>query len=712
MGEGLLNSYAQVFFSKDKLLAVLLLLVSFFDLGAGISGVLAILVCQVTALTFSFNQESIRDGYYTYNALLVGVGLGIFYEFNLSYVLLLLIASILTLFLTIWISSFLYRSGLPVLSIPFLLGVWCIILSTQNFTALELSAKSTYSLGSAWPQLFEAVTAGLGKLPFHNAVYLYLRSLGAIFFQYNDLAGLLIAIGLIRFSRMAFTLSVFGFAVGYVFFVFFEGDFSQLIYPYIGFNFLLTSIALGGFFVVPSRKSFLLLIFTIPVIALMISAFHILFSAVNLPMYSLPFNIVVLMFLATMATRYRSSGVELVQIQHYSPEQNHYRHFHALKRFARNSWFQLQLPVMGWWNISQGHEGDITHKDDWKHAWDFDIRDEEGKTYRMPGIEMSDYYCYELPVMAPAAGTVVEVLDQIDDNKVGDSDLSNNWGNTVIIQHGEAFYSKLSHLKKGSIPVKKGEYVAKGQLIGKCGNSGRSPEPHLHFQLQATPYIGSKTLSYPIAHYLVRSADSLELKEYDYPEEGEIVSNILPDAQIGKAFGLLPGQRLAFDWEGQNQEWEVLVNSLNQAYIYCHTSGATAYFTNDGTVFSFTAFYGSRKSLLFHFHLAAQKVLLGYHPGLAIEDSLLTQALFPSWLHGLHDFAAPFFHFLHGEFRAAFESASNDDGGRTYSSVAKALLGKKQFDEFNYRLHISDGRIDRLQITHKSSQTTAVCVSE
>ncbi len=40
------------------------------------------------------------------------------------------------------------------------------------------------------------------------------------------------------------------------------------------------------------------------------------------------------------------------------------------------------------------------------------------------------------------------------------------------------------------------------QLIGRCGNSGRSPVPHLHMQVQRTPQIGDKTVPYRLTQYI------------------------------------------------------------------------------------------------------------------------------------------------------------------------------------------------------------------
>ncbi|MEZ5083640.1 MAG: M23 family metallopeptidase [Bacteroidales bacterium] len=97
--------------------------------------------------------------------------------------------------------------------------------------------------------------------------------------------------------------------------------------------------------------------------------------------------------------------------------------------------------------------------------------------------------------------------------------LDQNWGNTIIIKHTEFLYSKLSHLKKGTIKVQTGNSIKKGDILAHVGNSGRSPEPHLHFQLQETPFIGSKTLDYPIGHYILHQASKFELKSYKRPGE-------------------------------------------------------------------------------------------------------------------------------------------------------------------------------------------------
>jgi hypothetical protein len=56
-------------------------------------------------------------------------------------------------------------------------------------------------------------------------------------------------------------------------------------------------------------------------------------------------------------------------------------------------------------------------------------------------------------------------------------------GNLVVIDHGGGEFSSYAHLKPGSIAVRIGEQVTRGQQIGQVGSTGNSTEPHLHFQL-------------------------------------------------------------------------------------------------------------------------------------------------------------------------------------------------------------------------------------
>lgn len=53
-------------------------------------------------------------------------------------------------------------------------------------------------------------------------------------------------------------------------------------------------------------------------------------------------------------------------------------------------------------------------------------------------------------------------------------------GNSVLIDHGNGYYTRYAHMTN-KIPVKVGQTVKKGDIIGYMGNSGSSTGTHLHF---------------------------------------------------------------------------------------------------------------------------------------------------------------------------------------------------------------------------------------
>lgn len=97
------------------------------------------------------------------------------------------------------------------------------------------------------------------------------------------------------------------------------------------------------------------------------------------------------------------------------------------------------------------------------------------------------------PVIACNDGTIVAIVnkDGTYETQHGVFDMPNNfklnivaYGNAVIIVHDDgSFYSMYGHLIDGSIKVKLGEKVKRGQHIAKLGNTGNSSGPHLHFEM-------------------------------------------------------------------------------------------------------------------------------------------------------------------------------------------------------------------------------------
>ncbi|RLD23304.1 MAG: peptidase M23 [Bacteroidetes bacterium] len=717
--ESIIHSYTQVFFSKNKILGVLLIITTFFDFSLGLSGLLAVIISNLLALILGFDRKYISEGSYGFNGLLVGLGLGLFYEPNTAFFVLLVVAMLITVLVTIATSGFLAKYALPYLSIPFLVGIWSVLLASRGFESLGLSQKGVYMLnelyasGEVW---LVNTYHWFNESNIPLVVLIYLKSLGAILFQFNALSGIIIAIGLLIYSRIAFSLSILSFLVAYYFYLFIGADIDALGYSYIGFNFILSGIALGSFFLVPSKSSYLWAFALVPPMVVITAAVGSIFSLIQIGMYSLPFNMVVLIFLYVLKLRIKpNSKPEEVAIQLYSPEKNLYERLSNAKRYSNFKWQAIGLPFFGEWSVSQGHKGSYTHKEEWKEAWDFVIMDDDNKQFKNEGDFREDYFCFNKPVLASGDGVIEKVLTGIEDNTIGDSNLHQNWGNSVVIKHGYQLYSQVSHLKEDSIKLKKGDEVKKGDIIGRCGNSGRSPYPHLHFQVQQTPFIGSKTMEYPLSTYLVKKNDTLKFKFFDFPKKDAIIKSVETQKLMTSAFHFVPGRTLTFKvndgTENKNVTWKVENDMYNNRYLYCSETNSKAFFVNDDTLHYFTLFEGKRDSLLYYFFIGAYKVLLSYYDNLSVKEQYPLHLLAPSGLRYLHDFTAPFFQYMSAQYRLEYISIDDDlspNKIELHSSANLKLINKitKQID---FKFIIKNSRFASFEIKTNNKTIIAQC---
>jgi len=237
--EGAFNAYSEVFFSDSKVFGVILVAITFFDWPLGVAGLMSVVVANTTANLLGFDKYHIRRGYYGFNALLAGLGLSLYYEPSAVLFLILLAAALFSLFITVGLKGFLGNYGLPFLSLPFIITLWIVILAANDFVNLGLNERSIYDLNTIYSR------GGIGlmnfyqwveDLPMYDSLNIYLKSLAAIFFQQNLFAGILIAFGLVWFSRIAFSLSLIGFYAAYFFYGFIGADFETLNYTYIGYT--------------------------------------------------------------------------------------------------------------------------------------------------------------------------------------------------------------------------------------------------------------------------------------------------------------------------------------------------------------------------------------------------------------------------------------------------------------------------------------------
>ncbi|MDD4970961.1 MAG: urea transporter [Paludibacter sp.] len=719
----ILNSYSVVFFFNNKLLACVLMLVSFFNFFAGLSGLLAVVMAVLIANSMNLDKVQLKKGLFSFNALLTGIGMGTFFDPSPVFFTLLALAALLTLMISVTLSGWMNKYGLPVLSLPFVITFWFIVLPSAQFENLGLTQRNIYWMNEMYAMggthllnLFQSIDT----LPVHNMVDIYLRSMSSIIFQNNLVAGILIALCLLICSRIAFSLSIVGFLSAYFFAQFSGSAATSITYYNIGANYIMVALAVGGFFIIPSRYSYLWTVLLVPVTTLVLLFFSKLLGFIHLPVFSLPFSLTVILFIYFLQYRNKASKLVLTPFQYYSPEINLYTYNNNNKdRQYHFLYFPLYLPFWGEWTVSQGHDGKHTHKGEWGKAYDFILLDDESKSFNSNGLLCDNYYCYNKPVIAPADGVVEEIIDHIDDNEIGKVDTANNWGNTIIIRHLTGLYTQLSHLRKGSFKVAKGDFVKRGDLLASCGNSGRSPEPHIHFQAQMSPAIGSRTLDYPFAYYHQIESDGNKLIQFSKPEEGSKVSGVIDNPLLKNAFDIMPNSTFAFKYlnekeEEVTEEWEAFTDAYNYKYLYCKETESSAYYVNDSLMFYFTAFYGNKKSLLYYFYLTAYKVFLGNPDHILVKDAMplniIRNRKLSLWIH---DFIAPFYNYIRVLYSIKIASAPTPlETGKLEleSDITVSVFGNSRKESIG-SIFIENNSITGFNYESAKTQIHATCIN-
>ncbi|MBP7497368.1 MAG: urea transporter [Bacteroidales bacterium] len=709
--DSFLNSYSQIFFSLNKVLAIIILVVTFINPYIGLCGAMAILISNFLAFQTGLNKAAIAEGVYGFNALLLGLAIGFEYKFSFAFCIVFIAASLFLLINTVWLSTILGKYKLPFLGLPFLITYWLVYLSVGSFSFIHLQEQNIYTenfIANASQSAFYVLAHSLDEMQLPLLLKSYFKTLSATFFQNSVLAGIIIAAALLYFSRIAFSLSVIGFFTAYYFFEM-VGVPTVLLTDYlVGSNFIFLAIAVGGFYLVPGKWSYLSVVLLIPVLCIALISFAKLLMVFQLKAFTLSFSLITIIFLFFVNNRWWQKFVQLVSIQYYSAEKTIYKHFNTTQRFKHNKAAKFTLPFWGEWKVSQGHKGDITHLGEWSAALDFVITDSMDKTWQLPGTDSKHFYSYNKPVLAPLEGFVYDVINNVEDNEINSVNTENNWGNTIILNHQNGLFTQISHLKKDSFKVKPGDYVLRGTVIAACGNSGRSPEPHIHFQVQLTPKIGEKTFDYPLAYYILRNKDKYELKNFSVPQENDMVSNVEINSLLCAAFDLQPGRTLRLrNKEDENEvyEWKVYTDAWNRTYLYCSKTKACLWFANDGIMFYCYDYEGEKQALLYDFYLAAYKLLLASYSELVIKDSyaadsgLWSENLKLRTLLLIQDFIAPFYQFLKADYQTHTHKAHNNE--ITIFSNAAATLFNNKLRARDYQLFFTGIGLKEFRLNNK-----------
>ncbi len=568
----LCRAYAAILFTRHSLVGLLFILATFIYPNAGISGLIGAISGLTTATLLRF--PNLKTGLYIYNSLLTGLSLGIVYKFDQHLLILIVAGAAIAVFLTVAISDFFWRLGqLPALSIPFILSALIVAFAARSYGTL-----SSYLT----PQIPLDIYFSLG-------IDRFLSALGTVFFTTHPLAGLMLLMGLLITSRYLTLLAICGYIAGHSFYLYISGSTHPGMDTFTSFNYMLSAMAVGGIFTIPSRSGFVLAMVAAIITALVTSATQSLMLLYNLPVMAIPFLATTMVILLALSKRVQNEYPILTLANPQLPEisaedQRLYR-----SRSKYNDSTPILLPVIGKWNIYQGFNGKHTHQAPWQHALDFYI-EHDGKSYRNEGAHVTDYYCFDLPVVSPVYGQVIKTVNHIADNVIGQVNTTENWGNHILIQLQNGRYLLLAHLRQNSVVVENGAWINPGDRLGSCGNSGRSPQPHLHCQLQKSALLGSETVPFHLSSIIISHKKQPRFMFASRPKEGDQISTALGQSNIKTALDFSVGKQLFYEIDDHKSKQEigfyVDIDLLGKLTLNAE-NGASVQFSHDYGVLSF-----------------------------------------------------------------------------------------------------------------------------
>ena len=608
----LLKAYFSILFLRDYKAGIILLALSFLLPSVGILGLVAIFSSIIFAEIVSVRDEYLKHGFYLYNSLLVGMGVGYYFEVSLATVILTAILAALTFLFTFALNRVFIKYSLPILSLPFAFVGMIFYLASLKYT--NLLSNILYR-----KPLFDI------SMPFEA----FFKSLGTIFFLPYNIAGVIIAIVLFFYSRIMFLMAVLGFIIGVAVHTIFV-PFNEALYSPYNFNFILIAISLGGVFLIAHIRNYLIALIAVAISAVLIDSMEVFLNTYSLPVYTMPFNIITILFLMlTVSIGYKYYNYNPKE----TPEKSLSSFLSSIYRFGGNG-IKINLPFIGEWSVYQAFNGKWTHKGPWRYAYDFVI-EKNGKTYKNSGEFLEDYYAFGKEVVSPINGYVVDLRADLPDNFIGNVDRINNWGNYIIISSNNGYFVEISHLMQNSINVKIGDYIQAGQIIAKCGNSGYSPQPHIHIQVQKYATLGSETIAFKFIDYIYNN----RLYFNKLPKEGQNIKATTVDKSLRLYLTFILDDEFKYlNQDGQEYSFRVKMNDLGEFYFFDGKN--SLYFYLDSKLFYFYDYKGDDSYLKELFKIAPKIPIVWGE--LEYEDSLPIELRYNSFKSALMEFLISF----------------------------------------------------------------------
>jgi len=200
------------------------------------------------------------------------------------------------------------------------------------------------------------------------------------------------------------------------------------------------------------------------------------------------------------------------------------------------------LALNGVFNLSQ------------RFAVDWERLDDDGTIFRGVAKDVHSYHIYGAPILAVADGTVVasrnDLADQLPGKLPNGLPLDEADGNFVILDIGHVAYALYAHMEPGSVRVRAGDQVRRGDHIGNVGNTGNTQAPHLHFQMMDGPSgFASNGIPYVFDAFMVTAVDEAGTADFDRAEATGSPLTLSPRTPAASVGMVLPLDLSVVEWK-------------------------------------------------------------------------------------------------------------------------------------------------------------------
>jgi urea transporter len=524
VADRLLAAYGALFLARSAAGGALVLAATLLDPAIGLMGLAAGLAAMGARALLRL--PALAGQVEVLNAVYVGLVLGAFHAPDARLLALALVGGGLVVPLGTALGPWLRRAGdLPLLGAPFLVTVWA-LLPAARAISLPLRGGAPALLSPAW------MSPGLGSA---------LSTVGALFYVGNPLSGAVLLAALLLASPVLALFALTGGGVAW-------GLVSALGVPagstlpvLAAFNGALTALVLSTHTTATAR-SVAVVAGGVTASTTFSAALLWIFWPLGLPPLSAPFLLAVWLVRAALRAEHSLLWSRFWLPWPARPEESLSRQRLERTRGVDPTSVALRPPFLGVMDVSQAMDGALTHRGPWRYALDF-IRTEDGRSGSGDGDRLGDFFSFDLPVVSPAWGTVLSCRNDVRDNEPGEINLDDNWGNHVLIGMTGGHCALLAHLRQGSVAVVPGQWLAPGTPVARCGNSGRSTQPHLHLHVQEGSWLGAPTRPFHLAGYVGR--DGMYVLD-GAPSLGEAVEQPASSAGLAGALGLAAGREWRF----------------------------------------------------------------------------------------------------------------------------------------------------------------------